>query len=189
MGFAKMNEQEQALKLSALYKELAEKGTHLQFDDGIKDTNWIDAKAYIPDMTSNLDLFRVAEKQDKIIDMSCLVGSDIDCELGYPAPYTSGYTITKLKVIVEERGEIKYNNGCQNYSTCRVRQDHWHSWQGGDKCPLPEGLDCKFKFRGLHDAEGYSHSVNSDNSWQHTDSDLDIIAFKVLGIAEGYKYE
>jgi len=186
MGFAKMNEQEinQAKRLGSLYAELAEQGTWFEWFDSI-DNGWIKVTPN-PTTSNDLSQWRVAEKQDKIIDMSCLVGSDIDCE--FYSNVDDEWKISKLTKMHNQG--FQYLDSTNSYkSKCRVRQDHWHSWQGGDKCPLPEGLDCKFKFRGLHDAEGYSHSVNSDNSWQHTDSDLDIIAFKVLGIAEGYKYE
>ncbi len=52
------HEKEQALKLSALYKELAEKDAHFQYDDS--KVGWVKVKS-APHLFSTLSRWRVAE--------------------------------------------------------------------------------------------------------------------------------
>ncbi len=52
------HEKEQALKLSALYKELADKGTYFQYDDC--KVSWVNVKS-APHLFSTLSRWRVAE--------------------------------------------------------------------------------------------------------------------------------
>ena len=169
-------EKEQALDLSALYKELAEQGTWFEFNVY---SEWTRANEP-PNYHSDLDRWRVAEKQDKIIDMSCLVGSNVDCEFG-----VEQHRISKLESITDS-GFYSKNEGF--WTTCRVRQDHWHSWQGGE-CPLPEGLEIKVIFRDSSKSEVFTTYLESQWDWKHMPNKHDIISFKVLGTAEGWKYE
>jgi len=71
------------------------------------------------------------------------------------------------------------------YEQCRVRQDTWHSWQGGE-CPIPEGLEGEVLRRDrsilFHlDNLRWSHANNSK------DNDRDIIAFKITGKADRWE--
>jgi len=125
---------------------------------------------------ATLDNFEV--KQDKIIDMNCMVGSNIDMEFTDTGVFDS---IGKLVGVYENKyAKTKYTN---TWSKCRIRQDHWHSWQGVEN-PLPEGL-----------VIGYSTFDNQSRRWVNNCShyiELDwstIYEFKVLGPAKGWKYE
>ena len=76
-------------------------------------------------------------------------------------------------------GEDRY------FANCRARKHHWHSWQGG-KCPLPEGLLVEVIRR---DGKSMPADISFLWDWSHANESSDIIAFKVLGPAEGWKYE
>jgi len=172
-------EKEQALRLSELYKELAEKGTKFEYNRSKE--GWGNHLT-CPNLDSDLDKWRVAEKQDEIIDMSCLVGSDIDMEFG------EGTYVAKLKSI-NPKVVSKYTSEKGNmYKECRVRQDTWLSWQGGE-CPLPEGLEVEVEYRneGFQSKASTYHTTRWD--WGHCGGEWDIISFKVLGVCEGWKYD
>ena len=67
----------QARRLSDLFTELAEKETWFEFrtSDG-----WDKCSCMSPNMSSDLSRWRVIEPEKKIIDLSMMVGSDIDME-------------------------------------------------------------------------------------------------------------
>ena len=77
-----------------------------------------------------------------------------------------------------------------SFFSCRVRENHWHSWTGGE-CPLPEGLKIEVLLRS--GATGIKNVGSLNLQWEHYHCDLqtcltDIIAFKVLGVADGWEY-
>lgn len=122
-------------------------------------------------------------KYKKIIDLSKVVGSDIDCEFLRPDGSLIG--INKLTNICGDGINETYESSGIYTTKCRIRQDHWHSWQGGS-CPLPEGLEIELLFRGG------KHEKLTDyiyDRWSDDDDNYDIIAFKVLCTAPGYKYK
>ena len=124
-------------------------------------------------------------KRLTIIDLAQMRGSDIDMEfvdedggliIGPLSRIHKGLFYTSIHSIAT------HTRSC--FKNCRVRESHWHSWSGGD-CPLPEGLDVEVRLRNEqtcspdHDDEGWSHEFYEFH---------DIIAFKVLGVKEGYTY-
>ena len=116
----------------------------------------------------------------KVIDLSVLIGSDIDCEFLYD---------TGLIVLGQLKRIDKY--GCYHSAAndspsprCHIRQDKWMSWQGGSK-PVPDGLKVTVITR-----DGEQHLLHLTHlDWENRGWDNDIIAFKVLGVADGWKYE
>jgi hypothetical protein len=170
---------EQAKRLGELYLELAEKDTWLEFN--FMDTyGW--GKTYnTPSIASDLDRWRIAEKPVKKIDMSCLDGSDIDMEFGNNN--SLGFASIGKLYNIETNTETRYSipNSKGHFTQCRVRQDHWHSWRGGD-CPLPKGLIIGYS--------EYKHSrrwVNHCTSYTNLDWS-EIYEFKVFGVADGWEY-
>ena len=117
----------------------------------------------------------------KIIDLSVCIDSGIDMEFGATDIKHIG---TLLKI--EETRYFSKNIIAGWYTECRVRQDHWHSWQGG-KCPLPEGLEVALIYRNR--GVGEHKPVYLELDWSHDNRLYDIIAFKVISVADGYKYE
>jgi len=175
-----------ALELSALYKELAEQDTWFEFK--CKPPKW-EKSIQSPTIDSDLRDWRVADKQ--VIDLSCMVSSGIDMEF---RNYNGIWWTTQLNNI-NECTDKKYESALgdkYNSSECRIRQDHWHSWQGG-KCPLPKGLNINIKTRAQssesYDVESYDVSYWG---WKWNipegDNSGDIIAFKIIGAANGWKY-
>ena len=120
----------------------------------------------------------------KIIDLSKMVGSDIDMEFWDTLP---SIYVGKLEKILDLSPKQYCRKNGINFDNCRVRQDHWHSWQGGE-CPLPEGLKGEIKNRE-GSIQSYTFSAIPDKRWLSDGANNNIIAFKVLGVAGGWRYE
>ena len=138
-----------------------------------------------------LDIFEPEPKpKQKTIKLDEMVGSDIDCEFSNMAtPFKDRHDIyigqlTGFDTSIKNKKFYIKDNVSKHYK-CRIRQDHRHHWNGGD-CPLPEGLDVEIEFResGREPTDNYRNL-----RWSHTGGVWDIIAFKVLGTAENFKYE
>lgn len=130
--------------------------------------------------------FKEIKPAKKVIDLSCIVGSGIDCEFRHDG---ESWAFGQLIRIERDR---KFRNGYLNkygaiWGKCRIRQSpHVHFWGGGDKCPLPEGLEFKIYFR-----DGGNRTVENELllRWRHTGAVEDIIGFEILGTAPGWRYE
>jgi len=76
------------------------------------------------------------------------------------------------------------SGGFKHYKYCRPRMNHWHAWNGGD-CPLPEGLIVDARLRDDY----LSENANTNSLiWTKNTGHNNVIAFKVTGIAEGYRW-
>ena len=121
------------------------------------------------------------EPEPKIIDLSVLIESGIDCEFSDDGESWGIGTLDKNY----QSGLYLYqdvNNFSWRY--CRPRMNHPHHWEGG-ACPLPEGFKIELTFRN-----GEKIVVNNEYfipRWAHWNTDGDIIAFRVLKIADGWK--
>ena len=119
----------------------------------------------------------------KVIDLSVLIESGIDVELGdFQGVFFLGGHLTH---IIEKGSSSMYNasDSTNAHSYARPRMNHIHSWQGGE-CPLPEGFKVKVWFRDKQ----YPPEVGeaSENYWELFNEESDIIAFEVLGVNDGY---
>jgi len=167
-----MTEQEKALALSEFYKTLAENnnGWTMQGKQGVTGPNMMsDISEYI---------INPPKPKSKKIDLSICIKSNIDVEC---SDNKRIWDICKFSSMKSEGWEY-----------CRVRQDHWHLWQGGD-CPLPKGLIIEIQTR-QSSAISKNVTVYDLNIWgwnwnlPQLDNDGDIIAFKVIGTAKGWEY-
>lgn len=120
----------------------------------------------------------------RIIDLSVLIESGIDCEF---------FDSDDEDICIGRLGEITpttYTYECkpwnERFHFCRPRMYHVHAWMGG-KCPLPEGLEVKVYFKD----EDISVVCNdyAQMRWTKNGSPCDIIAFEVLGLAEGWEWQ
>lgn len=136
-----------------------------------------------PDMTQALHFWDVVMPPKlKVIDLLPLIISGIDCEVTNSLDGTSPWLIAELRGIDNQADfEQPYHTSLGVYTKCQPRMNHWHSWQGGD-CPLPEGFVVRMMFRcaALYDG------LTTDYPWIHRGKDHDIIAFRVLRVADGY---
>ena len=106
----------------------------------------------------------------KVIDLSVLIDRQIDCTHdlieGY-GPLDDSWTEAAL---------------CEARVVPRTK--YIHAWQGGE-CPLPEGFMVKVWCRDMRKA--LSGNRATEFNWTYdSDSREDIIAFEVLGVADGY---
>ena len=114
------------------------------------------------------DQFEKAE--DKIIDMSCLVDSDTDCEFADDKSFK--YLVVGR--LSEVEGHVFRLEDRSNWYHCKVRENHIHFYNGptltspisSDDIHLPKGLDIDIYY--------ISGAVSG---------------FKVLGTLDGWKYE
>ena len=119
----------------------------------------------------------------KIIDLSVLIESGIDCEFSDDVHASA---IAKLETITTSHtGEPYYINDKGLYwGRCTPRMNHKHAWQGGD-CPLPEGFRVKIWRRNGEEGDA-GDAFHLILRWSNEKWESDIIAFEVLGVADGY---
>jgi hypothetical protein len=122
------------------------------------------------------------EPTKKIIDLSVLIESGIDCEF----EDNSSWEVTTIGKLysLDTSNFLPYVLGSKqvSFKYVRPRMNHKHAWQGGD-CPLPEGFIVRVWMRGVKTS---SHHIATDLRWSHTGGSLDIIHFEVLRVADGY---
>jgi len=169
-----------------------------KFGDYFYDNN---LKADLPlDMVlaalNNSDYAKEEIAELKKIDMSRCIESGIDCEFSGYGDF-SDFLIDTLYGIQENTFVFlpKHNHSVEY---CRPRMNHIHACPDGfNECPLPEGFLVKY---WLRDAEHvhpdtvqtvtlrwiHARNLPEDDDMSDWD-DSDIIAFEVLGIAEGYE--
>ena len=118
----------------------------------------------------------------KPVDLSVLIDSGIDCEFSIFSNLFG--KIDKLEDI-NHFEKAKYASDEKLWHQCRPRLNHIHAWQGGE-CPLPEGFMVKVWFRDGQDdvMEATKWGVH----WRGDKDGDDIIAFEVVGLADGYCY-
>ena len=136
------------------------------------------------------DIILIVPEQ-KIIDLSMVAGTRIPMLFGDSKPGLTGYLKSVHACGHRSSGNI-------HWKTCAfdTSPDAWVSWgmhvKGYDgKCPLPEGAVCSVIYReegeqitcDLADA-----SWKDSHSWQDSNGKWSIIAFRVTGLADGWKY-
>ena len=122
---------------------------------------------------------RIAPEK-KPIDLSVLSESGIDCEFSH-AGNDDWYPFGGLSKIVKNRYRTNPDHD-GSYAQCRPRMGgHWHNWQGGE-CPLPEGLVVEVMLRNKKKIT--AGAGGSRATWAHIWDDSDIIAFKVIAVAD-----
>ena len=132
-----------------------------------------------PHMGCNADEWRIKPTK-KVIDLSVLIRG-IDCQFSDEPDFLQTNTgIATLKNV--GRGPSYYaSNSPNQYLYCQPRMNHIHAWQGGE-CPLPEGFRVRVWLRGNKNP---TICVALDWAMKNNPS-RDIIAFEVLGLADGY---
>lgn len=172
-----MNIKEKAQWLGNFYQELADN------DNGFSLNNITvspqDDPSNGPKLNSDTHLWSVNPPKPKkeIIDLSIMVNSNIDMEFDF---LDNKWKTSYLIEIAKEGYINKYGSV---FDRCRIRQNHWHSWNGA-KCPLPKGLFIATKRKSLHSNIVFYGETSSEYlNWK------DIIAFKITGIEKKYKYE
>jgi hypothetical protein len=130
------------------------------------------------------------EPAKKVIDLSALIDSQIDCQFSDSEADKEVY-IGKLVNIFNSREPYRSDNGYGDigiYKQCQPRMNHKHAWDG-DECPLPEGFMVKVWYRDAGKTEIFKESTKAD--WLHKDFpnlavNYNIIYFEVLRVADGY---
>lgn len=125
--------------------------------------------------------------QSKIqkIDMTACIVSGIDCEF---SDRGNAYLISQLGGI-EGSDFITLQSAA--FTMCRVRENYWHPWLSGGSCPLPDGLVVDLLLRNGEVSNNHQTPTNNINhTWHYITSNdgVDIIAFRVIGIADGWEY-
>lgn len=171
-----MSEREQKLRaIAALLIEAAETGRPLQHANR-------DAGTFVPSLLSELSEWRVAPPPPKkVIDLSRLVESGIDCEFWDLVGGKTISVLTDIHSMTYERETGQWN------SHCRPRMNHNHFHGGNsDKCPVPEGFTVMVMYRDKSRAK-FQISDMHDLDWCHNKvKDTDIIAFRIIGVTDGY---
>ena len=118
----------------------------------------------------------------KIIDMAPFIKSGIDME------YSDFKNNWGLEPSLKEVRTSGYYDGYQVWKYCRPRMNHKMYWGGGE-CPLPEGFKVRLMFR---DGAAVVTHTYSDFEWVSSEfkvfTHADIIAYEILGLADGWAY-
>ena len=163
--------------LSDFYQKVADGGEIQNF---FTTKSW-DSSTDGPSITSSSCLWRIKPTK-KVIDLSVLIDG-IDCEfddLGNTSAIAKLETITTSRV---DEAFVYISDKGLYWDRCRPRMNHIHAWQGGE-CPLPEGFRVKVWFRNTLYAPVDRPATSI--RWCHDGDLYDIIAFEVLGLADGY---
>lgn len=118
--------------------------------------------------------------EDKVIDMSAFVGTGVLIRGGRTRAIRP---IDKITI----EGQF-YHNGL-NFNDCEALMNYRHAWSGGDKCPIPEGFKLRIHYRSSGYAFFAGDEYCNDKKWIYKAKDSDIIAFEILGVADGYKLD
>jgi len=176
-----------AQELADFYQKVAD-GGEAEFNKGITIKDWR-ITDYGPSNGSVRQDWRIKPTK-KVIDLSVLIDSQIDCE--FKDDISERITIGKLQSVYDWYISDEYpyktgNSRADGYGQCQPRRNHKHAWQGGE-CPLPEGFEVKVWYRD--DSRCTDTLMNSGvykkTGWVHKIYGRDIIAFEVLGLADGY---
>ena len=169
-------------ELADLYQKAAD-GGEFEVSMPIQNTGdreWLPTK-YSPSTASHQLYWRI-KPTNKVIDLSVLIESGIDCE--FSDSDETGLFISKLSRQSGPSEEYRYYDGEDtSWDECQPRMNHIHAWQGGE-CPLPEGFMVMPHYR-----KPLKIRVNvmaADLQWGNWGVDHDIIAFEVLRVADGY---
>jgi len=132
-----------------------------------------------PDFNSNTENWRIKPAK-KIIDMSHLIKSGIDCEFSDDAKV---WGISQLDDVVH--GGAFLDTRWIPWEHCRPRMNHKMFHDGGD-CPLPEG----FKVMPIYRDPALSvlpvHA--SEEIWVSCNLPYEVIGYEILGLADGWAY-
>lgn len=169
-----MNNKEKAQWLSDRWAEVAQGGVWEECDHG-----WFEAPEGPRSEDTMLHTWRVVMPPvKKVIDLSCLVNG-VDCEFWNSSQRHFG----NLDEVSYDCGELQFIGCGESWDFCQPRMNHWHNWQGGE-CPVPEGYVVEVLFRGGHFSA--EDPCATDWNWKHDSYSSDIIAFRVLRVAENY---
>ena len=166
-----------AQELADFYQKVADGGvTQLKIDG-----EWSNLFVGGPSIGSSKDVWRI-KPTEQVIDLSVLIDSQIDCEFSDSAYF---HLVMKRSLIeVREAGTGRFRCELRTlWKHCRPRMNHIHAWQGGD-CPLPDGFMVKVCMRD--DSVRGDMCSHFNWKWSYKAAGSDIIAFEVLGLADGY---
>ena len=171
-----------AQELADFFQKVADGGEAQLKIDG----EWSNLFVGGPSLGSSNAKWRIKPTK-KVIDLSVLIESGIDCEFSDEESF--GLNFLGTLTDQEGRDYHKYSgnsgDGFVRYAKyCRPRTKYIHAWQGGE-CPLPEGFMVEVWYRGGGESV---RPIASGNGlyWAWNYKPSDIIAFEVLGLADGY---
>ena len=164
-----------AQELSDFYQKVAD-GGEVEFRANCTDKQWFSASGS-PCLSSVRQDWRIKPTK-KVIDLSVLIESGIDCEFSDALDFDEEALRIGFLTSINCSG-YPYNLGCDVYFYCRPRMNHKHAWPEGE-CPLPEGFEVKVWFRSG------GHTVVTTRSGNYWGINGDTMCFEVLGLADGY---
>jgi hypothetical protein len=147
-----------------------------------------------PNLGNNINNFTInpPETPNKKVNLSACIESGVDMEFAIdnsdwsfiaPLKKDAAFKLTPYVPTIHLKGENRY------FKYCRVRQDHWHTHQGSNKCPIPNGLIIIIQFIGnsgiietTEQVTDYFYNGDHSIAWKH------VTAFRVIGPTKGWKY-
>tara|TARA_R110000868_G_scaffold284591_1_gene545051 strand:- start:298 stop:831 length:534 start_codon:yes stop_codon:yes gene_type:complete len=140
--------------LSDFYQKVAD-GGEAEFRANSTNKQWFSTSGS-PCLSSVRQNWRIKPTK-KVIDLSVLIESGIDCEFYDELDFDEEELRIGFLTSIDCSGH-PYSLGCDVYSFCQPRMNHIHAWQGGE-CPI-EG----FVARAWYDKEDFLTVHTSFNS-------------------------
>ena len=180
-----------AQELSDFFQKVAD-GGEIEFRVNSTAKGWY-RSGFSPNLSSVRQDWRIKPTK-KVIDLSVLIESGIDCE--FKDKGAKNWHVGKACKGLYQESLYGTKSG-DFFEQCKPRMNHIHAWRGGE-CPLPEGFEVLVVRRD----ESQSGVMNVESvNWNHVDrrprhicegmsvsnsGGADIMAFEVLGVADGY---
>ena len=120
----------------------------------------------------------------KIIDLSPLLNSGIDCE--FSDDFEDWHIGGLIGIHTSSHNKRQFYEDYleTNWGHCRPRMNHTMFHNGGE-CPLPEGFEVQLSYcKGV----ACNTSDYTSKRWNDVGNNADIIGYKILGLADGYAY-
>jgi hypothetical protein len=128
--------------------------------------------------SSNQWEFRIAKPKLKLVDMSKLPKGAMT-NLGELLGYAEGLA----QCAHFDRDKVLYATAIHPAHLRIAEQTEFTCW-GGDKCPVPNGLMVQTVLRAAGAVKTKSNAL--DLRWQHKQSPDDILAYRIVCLADGW---
>jgi len=145
-------------------------------------------EAMTPSYGSDTTRWRI-KPANKIIDMAHFIESGIDCEFSDRSNFSNIWVgrLTSTSGSDFHAYACNSGDGHTRYAKfCRPRINH-KMFHAGGACPLPEGFEVRLYIRNAPPVVVYGLYMDC-YSWVHSMTDVDIIGYEILGLADGWAY-
>ena len=178
-----MDKQEKCEWLADFYTQASAGGAVQELCEFLNgNTSWVSSDKG-PTLASDQADWRI-EPELKVIDLSPLIGSGLDCEFwqnSWDDRCTGNLGSIEIQKYPYELAPIRWFKNCQPRMSTPANP-YIHYWRGGQECPVPEGFEVR-----LHLRDGSNHLDKVDASewrWSRIECPSDIIGIEFIAVKD-----